>query len=430
MSEPVKEEAKKTRRKLNLSTKFLIGMVLGAIVGLIFKEKVSMIAFIGDMFMRLLRMCMFPMVLLSIITAIAQVADIGRLKKVGGMFIAYVICGSAIAGIFGAISFYAIRPGSNLHWTIDATSEGATAAAEAAGSVGTTLINNIVNWIPSNPFESLSTGTLVQIVFFAIFFGIVLAVIRDQEPTTKLALQCISGLNNVILGMINAVLQVAPIGIFAMVANMVGTTGFDAISAVGGFMIAYYIGIVAFFFIVLMSVIKFGCKLSPIRYIRNVFPVIITALSTLSSAGTIPVTSEATKKNLGVPSDIVDLLVAPAATINMNGAAVEQVAYIIFASFCYDIKLSIPQLILSVILCVVMSIGAAGVPGGGVIMGTICMGIMGFPDQVVLLIAGVYTIMDFGATVVNVLGDTVGMTFIASKLGELDRDVYNSDNVV
>ena len=422
--------ASKPKKKMNLSTKFLIGMVLGAIVGLVFREKVSVISFLGDIFMRLLRMCMFPMVLLSIITAVAQVADIGRLKKVGGMFIAYVICGSGIAGIFGAIAFYIVRPGSNLHWTIDAGSEGVQEASAAASSVGSTLINNIVNWVPSNPFESLSTGTLVQIVFFALFFGIVLAVIRDSDPNTQFALKCIDGLNKVVLGMINAVLQIAPIGIFAMVANMVGTTGFDAISAVGGFMLAYYIGIVVFFILLLVVVIKFGCHLSPIRYIRNVFPVIITALSTLSSAGTIPVTSEATKKNLGVPSDIVDLLVAPAATINMNGAAVEQVAYIIFASFCYDVKLSIPQLILSVILCVVMSIGAAGVPGGGVIMGTICMGIMGFPDEVVLLIAGVYTIMDFGATVVNVLGDTVGMTFIASKLGELDTEVYNGDNVV
>lgn len=369
---------------------------------------------------------MYPMVLLSIISAIAQVADIRRLRKVGGLFVLYVFVGSAVACLFGILSFSIIRPGAGLHWQI----ENAAEASTETGSIGSTLVENIVGWVPSNPFEALSTGALVQIVFFAVFFGVILSIIRDSNSKAKLALDCIEGINSVILTMINAVLQIAPIGICAMVANMVGNSGIETLGAVGGFMLAYYVGIIAFFFIFLMAVIKFGCGLSPIRYLKNVFPVVLTALSTLSSAGTIPVTNRASKVNIGVPSDIADLLTAPAATINMNGAALEFTAYIMFASFLYDVKLSIPQMLFAIVLGVVSSIGSAGVPGGGIIMGTICMGIMGFPDEVVVLVAGVYTVLDFGATLANILGDTVGMTWISSKLGELDKDTFYAENVM
>ncbi|MCF6464926.1 dicarboxylate/amino acid:cation symporter [Clostridium sp. Cult2] len=415
-------EKTKKKRQLSLSAKIMIGLILGIILGIIFGSKIVVIKFLGDIFMRLLRMCIYPLILLSIIKAISSVADISKLRKIGGMFIGYVFIGSSIAATFGIISMKIFKPGAGMHWD-----PGTTQSIQM--SAGSTLIENIISWIPDNPFASMSEGNLVQIVFFAIVFGIILAGIREKYKNAEKALDVIDGLNEVVSNMINMVLKFAPIGICSMMAVMVGTTGFEMLASVGTFLIAYWVAILAFAIIVLSLFIKIGAKLSPLQYYKNIFPVIVMAFTSLSSVGTLPVTMNCTKKNCGVADYIVDLIAAPAATINMNGAAAEYASYIIFASYIYDIELSIAQIAFGIILCVVMSIGAAGVPGGGIIMSTITLSVMGLPQDIVPVIAGVYTLLDLGATVLNVIGDTTGMVFIASKTGDLDKEVFYAKNV-
>lgn len=408
--------------KNKLSLQLLIAMVLGVAVGLLFKEKVTVISFVGSIYLRLLKMCVYPMVLLGIVVAVAKVIDIRYLKKVGGMFIAYTLISSSMAALWGVVSMHIFKPGASLNWVADA------AASEGASSAGETLIGNLVGWIPENPIAALAEGNLIQIVIFALIFGVVVANLRKNDLKVQGVLDLLEGTNTVFTQIMQGILKVSPIAIFAMTANTVGTFGAQMIESVAQFMAAYWVAIIVHSVILIFVTIKLCCKLSIVQYIKNVFPVIVMALSTLSSVGTLPVTITSTKKRCGVDDGIVDLLAAPAATINMDGAAAEFAGYIIFASYIYGVELSIPQLILTIGLALVMSIGSAGIPGGGIIMSTLALSVMGLPQDILPIIAGVYTVLDLGATVVNIIGDTTGMVFIGKKTGGFNAEVFNAKN--
>ncbi len=406
--------------KNKLSLQLLIAMILGVAVGLLLKEKVAVISFVGSAYLRLLKMCVYPMVLLGIVVAVAKVIDLRYLKKIGGMFIAYTLTTSSLAAFVSVISMHIFKPGSSLNWVAD------SAASEGASSAGETLISNLVGWIPENPIASLAEGNLIQIVIFALIFGVVIANLRKDNLKVQSLLDLLDGANTVFTKIMQGILKFSPIAIFAMTANTVGTFGAQMIESVAQFMMAYWVAIVIYSVLCVFVVIKLCCRLSVIQYIKNVFPVIVMALSSLSSVGTLPVTITSTKKRCGVDDGIVDLLAPPAATINMDGAAAEFAGYIIFASYIYGVELSIPQLILTIGLAVVMSIGAAGIPGGGIIMSTLALSVMGLPQDILPIIAGVYTVLDLGATVVNIIGDTTGMVFIGKKTGGFDANVFNA----
>lgn len=406
--------------KNKLSLQLLIAMLLGVTVGLIFKEKVTVIGFVGTAYLRLLRMCVYPMVLLGIVIAVAQVIDLRYLKKIGGMFVACTLLTSSFAALISVISMHIFKPGASLNWVAESV------ASEGASSAGQTLISNLIGWIPENPVASLAEGNLIQIVVFALIFGVVIAKLRKNDPKVQGLLDVLEGIKSSFTQIMQGILKFSPIAIFAMTANTVGTFGAKMIESVAQFMMAYWVAIIVHSVIITFVIIKLCCKLNVVQYIKNIFPVIVMALSTLSSVGTLPVTISTTKERCGVDGGIVDLLAAPAATINMDGAAAEFAGYIIFASYIYGIELSIPQMAFSIFLAVVMSIGAAGIPGGGIIMSTLALSIMNLPQDILPIIAGVYTVLDLGATVVNIIGDTTCMVFIGKKTGGFDINTFNA----
>lgn len=414
-----KPENKKQKKRLSLSLKILLGMILGLIIGLIFREQIAGISFIGDIFMRLLRMCIYPLVLLSIIRAVGNVANISRLRKVGGMFLIYVVVTSTIAAIFGVVSCIIFKPG--LGMTLPKIEAGEMVTAPENLS----LLDTFVGWVPNNPFWALANGEMIQIIFFAVIFGIILQGIR-QTDKGGLLYKVVDALDEIMNIMVNGVLKVAPIGVFALMAVMVGTTGTELIKGIGTYILAYYVALLAIFFILLPLIIRVGSGLSIIQFYKNIFPVMLMAATTMSSMGTLPMTMKASKERCGVPSDTVDLLAAPAATINMNGAAASQSTYVFFTMYLYGLNFDLGTLIFIIALGVVMAIGGAGVPGGGVIMCAIMLSIMGLPQTIVPIIAGIFVILDFGCTVLNVLSDTAGMILISKRNGELNEDIYNS----
>mgnify|MGYP000867635440 FL=1 len=405
------------RKKPSLPVKLAIALVLGVIVGFVFKENCAYIGFIGTVFIRLLKMCVYPLVLFSIISGVANVASIGKLKTIGGTFLIYAFCTTTIAGILGTVmaNVTHIGQGLVLKETMDEAAEN-----------GVDMVETFVNWVPANIFESLSSGTLIQIIVFAIFFGAVITLLKAENKDVDFVSSIVSGCNNITNAMVGIVMKVAPIGVFCLIANLVGTTGLENLKSIFTMVLALWGASLIHVLIVLPLILKIFAKVNPFKFFKNVAPSIMMAFSTQSSAATLPVTMKCAKENNGVPDEIINLCAAPAATINMDGAAIEYTIYTVFAANAFGVHFSLFQFIFLVVLCIVCSAGAAGVPGGGIVMCSICIATMGLPNaEVTAMVAGVYVLLDMAATTLNVTGDNVGMVVIASRLKSLDREVYN-----
>lgn len=362
-------------------------------------------------------LCIYPLILLSVISGISQVADVTRLKKVGITFVAYWAL-SSMAAAFTGIAFATIfKPGVG----IDLGS-----VVETSEIVKPDILGSFIGWVPDNPFKSLTEGNVIQIIVFAIIFGIILAVSKNTEAGQFVA-KMVDSLNEIIASVVGWVISLAPIGVFALTAVMTGTLGLTVIGGVAKMVGTLYGALFFMLLVVYPLILKFACKVSPIQFFKNIYPVMLMAFSTCSSSATLPVTMKAAKERLGVPSDMVNLIAPPAATINMHGAAAEHPLYVIFAAQLFGVQLSLTEILILVVLGIVMSAGAAGMPGSGIMMCTIMLNIMGLPLTMIPWLTGVYFLIDMVTTTMNVAGDTVGMVTVATRLGELDLDLFNSE---
>ena len=410
-------EAKAKKKKLSIPVKLAIALVLGVVAGLIFKEKASYVAFIGTLFIRLLKMCVYPLVLFSIIAGIANVADIVKLKKIGGQFLLYTFLSSAIAGVLGclAITISGAGKGLVLQETVD----------ESVQQVD--MVESVVEWVPDNVFAALSNGTLVQIIVFAIFFGIMITQMRKNSNAVDLVAMVVEGCNIIMQRMVEVIMTVAPYGVFCLIANLVGTTGVQNLKEIFSLVLTMWGGSLVHMLVFLPLLLRFFGRVNPIKFFKNIVSVILMAFSTQSSAATLPVTMEVSKEKNGVPDDVVNLCAAPAATINMDGAAIEYTVYTLFAAHAFGVHFSVWQIIFMGVMCVVCSAGAAGVPRGGIVMCSICLATMGLPnEEVTAMVAGVYVLLDVASTTLNVTGDCCGMVCIANRLGILDKERFNA----
>lgn len=411
------KEATKEKKKLSIPVKLAIALVLGVAAGAIFRDKCAYIAFIGTLYVRLLKMCVYPLVLFSIISGVASVANIGRLKKIGGQFLLYTCISSLAAGLLGSIAA-----------TISGVGHGLVLQATVDESVTEiNMVNSVVEWVPDNVFTSLANGTLVQIIVFAIFFGVIITLLREREDTVDFVARVVDGCNLIMQKMVEYVLLVAPYGVFCLIANLVGTTGVENLKEIFTLILTMW-GASAFHIVILLPLLlKLWGRVNPLKFYRNVIPVILMAFSTQSSSATLPVTMEISKEKNGVPDEIVNLCAAPAATINMDGAAIEYTIYVLFAAHAFGVSFSPWQILFMIVLCVICSAGAAGVAGGGIVMTSICLATMGLPnEEITAMVAGVYVLLDVASTTLNVTGDCCGMVCIASRLGLLDKEKYNA----
>lgn len=411
------QETTKAKKKLSIPVKLAIALVLGVIAGMIFREKCSYIAFIGSIFVRLLKMCVYPLVLFSIISGVANVANIGRLKKIGGQFLLYTFVSSLAAGVLGCVAVTISGVGKDLvlQATVDASVQEVS------------MLQSVVEWVPDNIFASLSSGTLVQIIVFAIFFGVMITLLRKDEPSVGMVASIIDACNSIMQKMVEIVMTVAPYGVFCLIANLVGTTGVQNLKEIFTMILTMWAACLVHVFILLPLFLKVMGRVSPIKFYKNIIPVMLMAFSTQSSAATLPVTMEVSKEKNGVPDEIVNLCAAPAATINMDGAAIEYTIYTLFAAHAFGVEFSPLQILFMIVLCVVCSAGAAGVPGGGIVMCSICLTTMGLPnEEITAMVAGVYVLLDVASTTLNVTGDCCGMVCIASRLGMLDKEKFEA----
>lgn len=405
--------------KLKLTTKILIGLAAGIIVGLLLGGvpdiATTYIQPFGDLFLNLIKMIIVPLVLSSLVVGASSVGDIKKLGRIGGKTVGFYLVTTAIAVLIGLLLGNLLVPGAGIDIPIDATPE-----AVEAPSIGDTL----VGMVPSNAFGAMVESNMLQIIVFALFLGIAITAIGDKG---KPFLSFFDSMAEVMYKVTSFVMAYAPIGVFALIAPIVASQGASVLLPLLKVIIAVYIGCILHAILVYSSAVKLFAKINPLKFFKGVAPPATVAFSTSSSAGTLPVSMKAAQDNLGVSESVASFVLPLGATINMDGTALYQGVCALFVAQVYGLDLSLAQQLTIVLTATLASIGTAGVPGAGLIMLTMVLTSVNLPLEGVALIAGIDRILDMARTSVNVMGDMAASVVVAATEKELNVDIGDGE---
>jgi Na+/H+-dicarboxylate symporter len=413
---------------MGLTTKVLIGMILGAVVGIVINllglnsdggfvgEYLinGLFKIVGDMFITSLKMLVVPLVLFSLISGVLGIGDIKSLGKVGVKAFTLYIFTTATAisiGILMAVTF--------------GIGEGGGIKSEATFQAKNPppLSDVITGIIPSNIFEAMSSANMLQIIFFAILFGIsMLMVGKKIEPLAK----GIELINEVMMQMVNIIMAVAPYAVFALIAKAIAALGVDLLVELSGYVVVLIGALMIHLFVVLSLFLKLLSKKSVKMFFQKIRDAQLFAFSTSSSNATIPVTLRSVTKRLGVDNSVASFTIPFGATINMDGTAIMQGVATVFIANMYGVDLGVGEYLTVIVMSVLASIGTAGVPGVGLIMLSMVFTQVGLPVEGIGLILGVDRLLDMIRTAVNVSGDAAVSIIVAKSEGKLDESVYDN----
>ncbi|MBN1883896.1 MAG: dicarboxylate/amino acid:cation symporter [Candidatus Krumholzibacteriota bacterium] len=404
-----------------LHTKILVGLVLGVPAGLLLGPRAELLRPVGDIFIRLIRMIVVPLVFSSLFVGTASLGDIRKLGRIGVKTIGYYLCTTAIAITIGLALGSIFTPGSGLgSETRDSliSSYGTEAAAKIEiAREKPSITETLVGIVPGNPVESLAEANMLQIIFFALLLGVAVTLVPDRRGQPLVGF--FDALSEAMIQMVHLVMKLAPLGVFALIAVVVGQFG----SAVLVSLLKYSLVVVAGLFLhvvfVYSTAVRVFGRISPAVFFRSIRPAQLIAFSTSSSNATLPVSMECAEENLGVSEEVASFVLPLGATINMDGTALYQGVAAVFIAQVYGLSLGIGDLLTIVLMATLASIGAAGVPGIGIITLTMVLQTIGVPLEGIALILGVDRILDMCRTVVNITGDISASVVVAATEGEL-----------
>lgn len=433
MSETTKQEylnSKNKKKKMGLTTKIFIGLIAGAILGVILNVFVpsgyvrdtviveGIFYIIGQGFIRLMQMLVVPLVFCSLVCGSMSIGDTKKLGNVGVRTLIFYLLTTALAITVALLIGNLIDPGVGLDMAaVQQTS------AEVATQEATSFADTILNIIPTNIFNGLSNGTMLQIIFFALFLGIILAKLGDRASTVS---NFFSQFNDIMMDMTMMVMAVAPFGVFCLIARTFAGLGFSAFIPMLKYMGAVLLALAIQCFIVYLGLLKVFTGLNPFIFLRNFFPVMAFAFSTATSNATIPLSIDTLANKMGVSKKISSFTIPLGATINMDGTAIMQGVAVVFAAQAFGIDLTMVDYITVIGTATLASIGTAGIPSVGLITLTMVFNAVGLPVQAIALIMGIDRILDMTRTAVNITGDAVCTTIVANMNKALDREVFNT----
>ena len=414
--------------KSNLLIRILIGLVAGAVVGIIFGPSVGWMKPFGSILVNLLKMIVMPVILATLVVGAASINP-STLGKIGVKIIAFYLLTSAFAVAVGLLMGNIFKPGLGLELS---------SVADAAGKALTqpSLSDTLIAIIPKNPFGSIAGGAVLPTIFFAIIFGIAISYLRESKDerikeSGEMIFKVFDGMAEAMYLVVRGVLEYAPIGVFALIAVVFGSQGAKAFGPLGTVTVAAFLGYILHVVIV-YGVILIVSKVSPLTFFKGARTPMITALVTRSSSGTLPVTMKAADENFGISKNVYSFTLPLGATINMDGTAIYQGVCALFIGFAIGMPLSIGQQLTVILTAVLASIGTAGVPGAGAIMLLMVLNTVGLPVEAgspvaaaYAMILGIDAILDMGRTCVNVTGDMTGTLVVAKSEGQVDMDVLN-----
>ena len=406
-----------TRKRNTLLLKISIGFVLGIVFGLIVAPIVPdsptlstyvmpFLDLVGKVFLRLLMMLIVPLVFASLVAGAASVGDTRKLGRIGVKTVALYLLTTAVAIVIGLVFGNLLQAGAGMNIPGDLTAS----AREAKP-----LVDVILDIFPTNPIASMVNANMLQIIVFALFFGV--ACILAGERGRKVA-DFFESAAEVMYSVTHMVMNVAPYGVFALIAITAAKFGVAILAPFVKVIAAVFIGCIIHAVVVYSGLVISFCKRSPLWFFSGIQEAAITAFVTRSSSGTLPVTLSCVRENFGVSEGISSFVLPLGATINMDGTALYQGVCALFVAQAFNIPLTFQMQIGIVVTATLASIGTAGVPGAGLIMLTMVLTSVGLPIEGIGLVAGIDVILDAARTCLNVVGDTAVCAVVASSEGE------------
>lgn len=422
----------KQNQSHQLTYKILIGMLAGVLVGILMNVIIGhgpegvasaletylsegLFHFAGQVFLRLLQVLVVPLVLVSLICGTAALGDVKRLGRIGISTFGLYILTTAIAITIALAAAVVVGPGRGFGLATDASFE-----APAPPS----LVDTLVNIFPKNIFSAMVEGQMLQIIVFAILFGLALTLIG--KPGERL-LALFNDINEAIMKLVWIIMLFAPYGVFGLIARTFASQGFGAFGPLIKYFLVVLGVLILHTLVTYPTMLKLLSGLNPIRFIKKLREVQIFAFSTASSNATIPVTLKTLENDLGVKNSVASFTVPLGATINMDGTAIMQGVATVFIAQAYGLDLALTDYLVVVLTAILASIGTAGVPGVGLIMLSMVLAQVGLPVEGIGLIIGIDRLLDMVRTAVNVTGDSAVTCIVAKREGELDIQVYEAD---
>jgi Na+/H+-dicarboxylate symporter len=426
-------------QKLGLTARIFIGMIAGIIIGAllqwlfddsgdfsfsVFGMHVSTYALlvegifniIGSIFIASLKMLVVPLVFVSLVCGTSSLSDPSKLGRLGGKSILLYVGTTAVAISLAVTFALLVAPGEGLNLATESTY--IAKEAPALGQV-------IINMMPTNPINAMAEGNMLQIIVFAVLFGI--AMTMTGEPGKRL-ISVFEDFSSVIMKLVTILMNLAPYGVFALMAKLSATIGLETFS---GLLKYFFLVVFVLFIHAFMTypiILKLLSGLSPLILIRKMRDAALFAFSTASSSATLPVTMETAIKKLGVKRSVASFTVPLGSTINMDGTAIMQGVATVFIAQVYAVDLSLSDYMMVILTATLASIGTAGVPGVGLIMLAMVLQQVNLPVEGIALIIGVDRLLDMTRTAVNVTGDCMVACIVGKSENELNIEVYNDPN--
>lgn len=423
-------------RSLSLTSRIMIGMVLGVVVGFIFQAilageddfliplglfSLPIKAFFvdgifhvgGQIFIASLKMLVVPLVFVSLVCGTCSLSDPKKLGRLGGKSILLYLFTTAIAITVAITLALIFNPGEGINLPSDAN----YSAKEAP-----TLAQVIIGMFPTNPIDAMASGNMLQVIVFALLFGIAMAL---SGKAGKRVASVFEDLNTVILKLVTLLMNIAPYGVFFLMAKLFTTIDLKLIKSLA---LYFSIVVLALFIHGLINysiLLKVLTGLSPVTFLKKMKNACLFAFSTSSSSATMPITLETANKKLGAHNSVASFTIPLGATINMDGTAIMQGVATVFISQVFAVDLSISDYLMVILTATLASVGTAGVPGVGLIMLAMVLNQVGLPVEGIAIIIGVDRLLDMTRTAVNVTGDCMVTCVVAKSEGQLDEDVFN-----
>lgn len=409
-----------------LTTKIMVAMLAGAILGVLinlFYGDVAIISeyvveglfyVVGSIFIASLKMLVVPLVFVSLVGGVTSLGNLAALGRMSIKAVSLYLCTTAIAITVALFLALSIAPGAGFKRAND--------TGQFTGNDAPPLTEVLINMVPSNPVEAMASANMLQIIVFALLFGIAITMSGDRG---RHVIDLFKDLDVIIMKMVEIVISLAPYGVFALIARTFATQGVDLIGPLVGYFLTLTFALGVQAFIVYPVLIKTAANLSPITFLRKMREPSVFAFSTASSGATIPVTLRTAESKMGVNGTVASFTVPLGATINMDGTAIMQGVATVFIANVYGVNLGVPDYLMVILTATLASIGTAAVPGVGLIMLTMVLNQVGLPVEGIALIIGIDRVLDMMRTACNVTGDCAVTCIVAKSEGAINLEVFN-----
>ncbi|MCG6962814.1 MAG: dicarboxylate/amino acid:cation symporter [Acidobacteria bacterium] len=389
---------------LKLHWQVLIALGFGLVFGVAFPKAAEDLGFLGDLFLRLLTMIIVPLIFTSLVNGITSLGNARSVGRVGVRTVVYYMASTTGAIIVGLGLVNILHPGHGLHIGNGSLPEGLNATSQS-------LPVFLLHMVPDNIVSAMARGQILPVITFAILFGIFLTGLNDERGRAVQAV--VDGVLDVIQRLTLAIVRLAPVGIFALLAREVARSGIDVILSLWRYFLVVGLGLVIHAMITLPLLLLLLGRRSPLKFVRAVLPALATAFSTASSSATLPLSMECAEQEAKLPRGIVSFVLPLGATVNMDGTALYEAVAALTIAQVYGVHLNLTQQLVVLLTALLASVGAAGIPMAGLVMLVVVLKAVGLPLEGISTIIAVDRVLDMMRTATNVWSDLVGAAVVA-----------------